>query len=249
MKGPSVPSNLRVYAIGDIHGHADALHKMHEAISTDLLVAPPEHAHIVYLGDYIDRGPENDAVIDILIARQARGDGIPKTFLRGNHELALFEFMDHRPEGHDWLKWGGLDTLRNYGISLEKREFTPHEYALIAENFRALFPARHRTFLEELSLTHTIGDYLFTHAGVDPFKPLHAQTQKDFTAIREPFLSWHKHAEYKPLEKKVVHGHSVEKEPSNLPHRIGVDTGLYKTGILTAAVLQGNSVRYMQVGG
>jgi len=247
MRPYGLETGLRVYAIGDIHGHADALSRMHEAISADLLHAPPERAHIVYLGDYIDRGPENRAVLDTLIARRDRGDGIPKTFLAGNHERAALEFLRGDPAGDDWLKWGGIDTLENYGISVPKGAYTPTEREDIARHFRAVFPPHHLAFLQNLPLSQSIGDYLFAHAGVDPRKPLTAQTERDLTMIREPFLSWHTHEAYAPLEKKVVHGHSVEPAPQNLPHRIGVDTGLYKGGPLTAAVLEGVEVRFLQV--
>ena len=239
-------SGWRVYAIGDVHGHLAGLDRMHEAIARDILAGEPEKVHIIYLGDYIDRGPHNAAVIDRLIERQMRGDGITKTFLRGNHELALFEFMDD-PLGCDWLKYGGLDTLANYGIRFEGGMPLPAEAERAAEAMRDAIPREHFEFLRGLELSVTLGETLFVHAGVDPFKPLAAQTQRDMTAIRQPFLSWHEHPEFRPLEKMVVHGHSVSEKPVIRPHRIGVDTGLFKGGKLSAAVLEGQTVRFLQV--
>ncbi|MCD8570718.1 MAG: metallophosphoesterase [Alphaproteobacteria bacterium] len=111
-----IPAGTRVYAIGDVHGCLEQLHKMHEVISFDLINSPPQAVHIVYLGDYIDRGPDSRGVIDTLIERQMRGDGIQKTFILGNHELGLFEFLED-PETEIWTEWGGMETLASYGLT------------------------------------------------------------------------------------------------------------------------------------
>jgi serine/threonine protein phosphatase 1 len=241
-----IPEGLRVYAIGDIHGHLESLIRMHEEISRDLIHAPPEATHIVYLGDYIDRGPDGRGVIEFLIARKGRGDGLPKTFLKGNHEAALYEFM-HDPLNEQWLKYGGLDTLQSYGITFDSPVPLPAEKERAAEKLKNVFPKSHFEFFESLELSIDIGGYRFAHAGVDPFIDFNAQTEKELTRIRQPFLSWHEHPEYKPFPKKLVHGHSVSKMPIDYPHRIGVDTGLYKGGLLTAAVLERDTVRFIQV--
>jgi serine/threonine protein phosphatase 1 len=242
-----IPPGLRVYAIGDIHGHLAALDAMHEAISMDLLARPPESAHIVYLGDYIDRGPDGRGVIERLIERRDRGDGIPKTFLKGNHEAAVFEFMDD-PLGSDWLKYGGMDTLASYGIRFESAIALPAEAERAAEFMREAIPRAHFEFLQALSLSLVIGDYFFAHAGVDPAKPLDRQSERDLTCIRQPFLSWHESPVFRPLSHRVVHGHSVSEAPVIRPHRIGVDTGHFAGGPLSAAVLEGREVRFLQVG-
>lgn len=241
-----IPKGLRVYAIGDIHGHLGQLDKLHAAISADLLNAPPEAVHILYLGDYVDRGPANRGVIDRLIERKGRGDGITKSFLKGNHESAIFEFMED-PVGSDWLRYGGLDTLRDYGIAFEGGVPLPAEKERAAEKMRTAIPQAHFEFFETLEVAVEIGDYLFVHAGVDPRKRLSEQTVRDLTCIREPFLSWHLHPEFKPLEKKIVHGHSVYAAPEIQPHRVSVDTGCFKGGKLTAGVFEGTSVRFLQV--
>lgn len=243
----SLPPALRVYAIGDIHGHLEALEAMHEAIFIDLLDSPPEDkVHIVYLGDYVDRGPESKGVIDCLIGRQRRGDGIAKSFLMGNHEMAVFEFLKD-PLGTDWLDYGGIETLGSYGVSFENQAILPAEKERASTEFRAKLPPEHLEFLKNLDLYAEIGDYIFVHAGIHPEKPLSRQNESDLTFIREPFLSWHKNPAYKPLEKKIVHGHSVYEKPENKPHRISIDTGLYEGGPLTAAVLEGKDVRFLQV--
>jgi serine/threonine protein phosphatase 1 len=240
-----IPKGLRVYAIGDIHGHLAQLDKLHEAISVDLLTMPPEEVHIVYLGDYIDRGPANRGVIERLIERKARGDGITKSFLKGNHESAVFEFMED-PVGSDWLRYGGLDTLRDYGIFFEGGVPLPAEKERAAKKMCTAVPQEHFEFFSTLEVAVEIGDYLFVHAGVDPRKKFSEQTERDLTCIREPFLSWHLQDDFKPLEKKVVHGHSAYAAPENQPHRVSLDTGCFKGGKLTAGVFEGTSVRFLQ---
>lgn len=241
------PDNMRIYAIGDIHGHGELLNKMHEAITMDLLVGEPEHAHIVYLGDYIDRGPDSRGVIERLIERRDRGDGVPKSFLKGNHEAALFEFMAD-PSADGWLKWGGRETLESYGIVFDHDEvILPAEKERAAEQMRGMIPAEHIEFLDGLDVSVSLGGYFFAHAGVDPLLPFDEQTEASLTRIREPFLSWHENLMYAPLPQRVVHGHSIYKEPEAQVHRVSVDTGAYEHGVLTAAVLDGVDVRFLQV--
>ncbi len=241
----AIPEDLRVYAIGDIHGHALALDRMHEAISMDLLREPPRAAHIIYLGDYIDRGPDSKGVIDKLLQRLGRKDGIQRTFISGNHEYGMIAFL-REPEGslaQSWLAYGGISTLKSYGLHFEADVIIPSELQSAAERLRTVVPAEHINFLSGLAGAIELGGYFFTHAGVDPTKPLANQGTEELMFSREPFLSWPK-----PLAKMVVHGHTISKEPQVLAHRIGVDTGVYqKGGKLSAAVLEGNEVRFLQV--
>lgn len=236
-----IPQGFRVFAIGDVHGCLDLLKKMQDAIAGDLIDNPPEAAHIVYLGDYIDRGPDSRGVIEYLIERQARGDGIAKTFLLGNHELGLFEFLDD-PLKEDWLKWGGREAVESYGIAVPP-VLLPSEAERLCRDLRAVLPESHLSFLRSLQTHTVIGDYVFAHAGIDPRKTLAGQDVSDFTFIREPFLSW-PHA----MPMRVVHGHTITPQPEVLSHRIGVDTGAYKGGGLSCAVLEGDSVRFLRVG-
>jgi len=242
----STPEDTRIYAIGDVHGYVDLLEKMHEAISMDLLREPPVNAHIVYLGDYIDRGPDSRGVIECLIGRRDRGDGIDKSFIRGNHEDGMMEFM-REPLHANWLKWGGVQTLASYGITFEGEVPLPGEKERAAEVMRTVIPAAHFDFFEMLELSQEIGDYFFAHAGVDPFKSFGDQTHKDLTRMRQPFLSWHKDPLYAPFSKRVVHGHTISSGPIERPHRIGVDTGAYDGGGLSAVVLERDEVRFLSV--
>lgn len=244
----TIPDGLRVYAIGDIHGYLAPLQAMHEAIAADLLrETPPEGVHLVYLGDYVDRGPDSRSVIDYLISRRDRGDGIAKTFIRGNHDVLFLDFVDpphDRPplaDAQTWLRWGGQETLRSYGLSLPEA-LLPTELERITPALRQQVPQAHRDFLKDLRSHVVIGGYYFTHAGVDPFVPLAQQDRTALMIMREPFLSWDG-----LLEKRVVHGHTITDEPDVCSHRIGLDTGLYKGGKLTCGVFEGSDIRFLQV--
>ncbi|MGH1397902.1 MAG: metallophosphoesterase [Alphaproteobacteria bacterium] len=245
-----IPSGIRVYAIGDVHGHVDLLAQMHEAIFADIARDTPEWAVIVTLGDYVDRGPDSRGVIDFLMGQAARDDGVGRVFIRGNHEDGMFDFM-REPFSSAWLQWGGIETLRSYGVEFDVDDYAailPREREDAAAALKAALPKAHVRFLEACVSSHVIGDYLFAHAGVDPLKPLAEQVHKDFSRSRQPFLSWYKEADYAPLEKRVVHGHTIGKEPIERPHRVGVDTGAYESGVLSAAVVEGGEIRFLQVG-
>jgi serine/threonine protein phosphatase 1 len=245
----SAPEGMRVYAIGDVHGQRTMLADMHEAIMMDLLSGDaPQETHVVYLGDYVDRGPDSKGVIDDLIARRDRGDGVAKTFLLGNHERGMLSFLENGSHAESWLHWGGVQTLHSYGVEQDKEILLPAEIEGAIEALNAVLPDDHRAFLKTLEPYQVIGDYIFAHAGIDPQKSLEQQSLQDLTFIRQPFLSWHKDPQYTPFEKRVVHGHTISKEPMLRPHRIGVDTGAYEDGgKLTCVVLEDESVRFLQV--
>lgn len=240
------PEGMRVYAIGDIHGCLDLFHKLHEKISFDLIENPPTgDVHIVYMGDYVDKGPDSKGVVDALIERRDRGDGIKKTFLLGNHEYGMLDFISRPDQASrsDWLRWGGIETLRSYGIVFEEGIALPSEKEQAATRLRDIVPPAHIAFLRSLANAVEIGGFFFAHAGVDPLKSVHKQDFEDLCFIREPFLSWKK-----VLSHMIVHGHTRTRgEPEVQPHRINVDTGACETGILTAGVIEGNSVRFLQV--
>lgn len=242
----AMTEGTRVYAIGDVHGHLLALERMHTAISADLIeTGYTGQVQIVYMGDYIDRGPDSKGVLDFLVARLGRKDGIQKIFLQGNHEMAMLDFLraPDSTDGMAWLQYGGVETMKSYGLEFEGDLPIPSEYAVAGKTLARVLPESHRSFLNSLAGAIEIGDYFFAHAGVHPKKPLAAQELYDLTFIREPFLSWNK-----PLAKMIVHGHSIAPEPVILPHRIGIDTGVYQPGgRLSAGVFEGNSVRFLQV--
>lgn len=245
----AIPEGFRVYAIGDVHGHLETLERMHDQIERDMRAAPGLTAHIVYLGDYIDRGPHSAHIIDQIIALQGRDDGIYRSFLLGNHEHYMIRFMNE-PDVADtaeWIQWGGVDTIQSYGYSFRTYPPVRDDLEDARDYLNSHVPEEHWNLLINMPMAIEIGGYFFAHAGVNPRKGFKDQELWDLIGIRQPFLSWHEEADYKPLSKKVVHGHSISKEPVIRPHRIGVDTGLFKGGPLTCAVLEGTDVRFLQV--
>ncbi len=230
--GPRIPDGLLLYAIGDIHGRLDLLGRLHQIIRQDADGRGARDRVIVYLGDYVDRGPDSAGVIDLLIEPPL--PGFRRIALRGNHEAFLLRFLEDPSVGADWLFYGGIETVASYGV-----EFSADLASLRQHLLRAL-PATHRRFLEGLALMHEEGDYAFVHAGVRPGIPLAWQSDEDLVWIRSDFLN-------SPCihEKIIVHGHSITRSPEVMPNRIGIDTGAFMTGQLTSLVLEGNSRRFL----
>lgn len=222
----ALPEGLRLYAVGDIHGHPDLLLRLLALIKADAAERGPAEIRLMFLGDYIDRGPDSPGVLDVLMEPR---DWAETTCLRGNHEDALLSFIANPIAARFWLDWGGLTTLRAYGVTAVS-DLEP-----MAQQLDYNLPDRHRAFLKAMPVRETIGDYLFVHAGVDPALPFDRQDDVTLTTIRQPFLSWGKR-----LEKIVVHGHTISAEPELLSWRIGIDTGAYSSGRLTALGLEGD---------
>lgn len=228
----------RVYAIGDIHGRLDLLLELEGMIRDDLARAKPARSVAVYLGDYVDRGPESRAVLDHLLDRPPPVDEV--VHLLGNHEDAMRRFLDDRWIGESWVGFGGRETLESYGVSPDRR--LPQEKwmreAQIA--FARALPERHRAFLDDLQLWHVEGGYLFVHAGIRPGVPLELQDREHLIWIRHEFLE--SEADHGHV---VVHGHSIRRAPEIRPNRIGIDTGACFSGRLTALVLEGTERRFL----
>jgi len=240
-RAPKVPANTRVYAVGDIHGRADLLRNLHRQIAKDATRAPEDEKLVVYLGDYIDRGLDSRGVIDLLIDKPP--EGVAPIHLKGNHEATLLRFLDDPSVGEAWLAYGGAETLYSYGVA--RATFASDRRAIEAARHRLVetFPDRHRAFLEGLKATHRLGDYLFVHAGIRPGVPLDEQDEDDLLWIREEFLR--STADHGCV---VVHGHSIRREVEFRSNRIGIDTGAFATGVLTALVLAGDRRALLQTG-
>jgi serine/threonine protein phosphatase 1 len=235
----ALPAPLTVYAIGDIHGEIDALNALLADIGADAADRPPDTVTLIFLGDYVDRGADSRAVLDRLT-----GPDLPPfhhVFLRGNHEQAMLDFLDRPRTARDWLDHGGVETLASYGVRISVGTTDPARLDAMRDDLRARLPDRHLAFLDALSPWVAIGDYAFVHAGIRPGRPLHRQTLADLLWIRDPFLNSHRRH-----EKIVVHGHTIADAPDIRPNRIGIDTGAYATGILTALVLSGTERRILQ---
>ena len=221
----------RVYAIGDSHGRADLLRALHRLIVADAEGGPAERA-IVYLGDYVDRGPDSRGVLDILL------DEVPAGFeriaLMGNHEAMLLEFLERAETGPRWLWNGGTATLLSYGVAAPAQPGGAAELEALRRAFAAALPARHLELLRGLRLSHVEDGYAFVHAGVRPGLPLDMQAADDLLWIRGEFLDStldHGHV--------VVHGHTIGREAELRANRIALDTGAYASGRLTALALEG----------
>lgn len=235
---PAIPAGYRVYAVGDIHGEASLLTAMLDLIRADAGDHPPARTLVVFLGDYVDRGPDSRGVLDLLAAPPLPGMSL--RFLLGNHEAAMLEFLAGGPVGVEWLRFGGVETLASYGIAATGTP-TPQRLAQWRMELEARLPSRHLDFLRGLENSCVIGGYAFVHAGIRPGRPLDMQIAEDLLWIREPFLS-----DPRPHGHVIVHGHTVTPEPELLPNRIGLDTGAYATGVLTALCLTGTDRRILQ---
>jgi len=239
-RAPRIPDRMRIYAIGDIHGRADLLNRIHRAIQTHAETAGPEDNYIVYLGDYVDRGLQVKTVIDMLAT--APPEGFIPVFLKGNHEEMLLEFIGNAEVLEDWLNVGGQATLVSYGLAVPGYVSGPDHAEKIRQEFLEAFPKAHHDFLLNLRLFFQAGDYLFVHAGIRPGIALEKQDPADLAWIREPFLSARKKSPY-----RVVHGHNITREPEVFPFRIGVDTGAYATGRLSCVMLEADRVACLTI--
>ena len=235
-----VPDGTVVYAIGDVHGRDDLLAQILHAIHEDA-TATSDHATVVFLGDYVDRGPGSRAVIDQLIGA-SDDDTIAWRFLRGNHDQSVLDFLRNPMTGMAWTDFGGRETLESYGVSAPPGA-NSEAWRAAAADFATALPLEHLNFFEELEPSCEIGDYFFVHAGVRPGVPLDRQSPRDLLWIREPFLS-----DPAPLPKVVVHGHTVTPQVHVDDRRIGIDTGAYASGVLTALRLCGDEGAVIQTG-
>ncbi len=235
----SIPPGQRVYAIGDIHGCDALLEQLLTAIAADEEARGPARTTLIFLGDLIDRGPASAAVVERL--RQLAADRPDTRFLLGNHEEIFMGALDGEPKAlRLFCRVGGRETAISYGI--DAQAYDRMDYEEFSTALQRQVPAEHRAFLATFEDLIVIGDYVFVHAGVRPGVALDAQRSGDLRWIRDPFLD---HG--RPLEKIVVHGHTISDELDIQPHRIGVDTGAYSTGRLTALGLEGGASWTVQV--
>lgn len=241
-EGASVGERL-VYAIGDLHGRLDLLTEMIVAILDDVVQsAPARRPLIIFLGDYIDRGPQSAALIDFLISLQA-DQALEVRTLRGNHEQVLLDFLEREEEvGPDWVSFGGAATLAAYGVKSPGPEAQVAVWKKAAKSFERSLPAKHLAFLRATESLICVGDFAFVHAGVRPDIPLDRQTAHDVMWIRERFTD-----AQTPYEKVVVHGHTETSDVVVTRWRIGLDTAAYSSGVLSALRLHGANLRILQL--
>ena len=232
LAGTGVPAGERVYAVGDVHGRLDLLTALLDAIDRDDAGRDDAETRIVLLGDLVDRGPELKQVIDHVLTRDWRGRDV--AVLKGNHEeVFLLTLAGDLEATRFWLRIGGAETMISYGTPVE---LIDRAGALdVVEDFAPRVPADHVAFLHGLADRVSIGGYCFVHAGIKPGVPIDRQKPADLRWIRDRFLDYEGgHG------ATIVHGHSIATDVENLHNRIGIDTGAYATGKLTAVGLEGD---------
>ena len=230
---PRLPDGMRIYAISDIHGCADLLQQMLTVIDRDLTTIGSMRAIHVFLGDYIDRGPDSCRTIDLLIERGRKHESV---FLKGNHEAFLFDVLRDPSRLQDWKQYGGLQTLASYGLQPSLNPDAAEQKELI-DQLAWTIPPHQRHFFNNLRLRFVCGDFFFVHAGVRPGVALAKQEEQDLLWIREEFL-----VSEQRVGKYIVHGHTPVPAPDIRPNRVNIDTGAYATGNLTLLTIQGNSL-------
>lgn len=224
---PQIPEGVCVYAVGDIHGRYDLMTALLDRIWAD---ADPQLRNVlVFLGDYVDRGPSSKEVLDLLVSLQKPGWEFIK--LMGNHEATLLEFLKNPEIYPSWRPYGGAETLLSYGVrpplfSDQKETLRAHQ------EFVEKFPREHFLLLSGLPYYFSLGGYFFVHAGIRPGVAITDQSLEDMIRIRDEFLLTNQ-----VFEKVIVHGHTPTEKPVLRNNRIGIDTGAYATNILTAAKL------------
>ncbi|MDT9599703.1 metallophosphoesterase family protein [Sphingosinicella sp. GR2756] len=234
---PKGKAGARAYAVGDIHGRLDLLNIMLQRIEDDIAARPSRRNFIVFLGDLIDRGPDSAAVVERLRAYSPQ-DGRP-VFLAGNHEEVLLRMLSGESELlASWLKFGGAECAQSYGLDPDALRRLDEEAAL--QLLQAKVPRAHVEFLEGFADTFRFGDYLFVHAGIRPGVAIEEQTRFDLRWIREPFLS-----DVKEHGFVVVHGHTIVERVEERANRIAIDTGAYRSNMLTALAIEDGQRWYL----
>lgn len=231
-----VPGGVVLYAIGDVHGQCRLLEDLLAQIQADVEPHKHERRILLFVGDYVDRGPSSRLVVERVRA------GLPAfetVALKGNHEQILLDFVADAELWEVYRRLGGVETLTSYGVDHDL--LLGSNVAAIHQAFLAAFPPEHHAFLRSLHLSYDCGDYHFVHAGVRPGVRLDQQTEADQLWIREQFLT----AGDVFGGRVIVHGHTPTREPEKLSFRINVDTGAYMTGRLTAAKFHGADVQFI----
>lgn len=234
------PKDCVIWAIGDIHGRVDLLRPLVKAVMTEMELSQADRRVLVFLGDYIDRGPHSKQVMDVLAEVSAQAS-CEVHLLRGNHEDRFMAFMADPSTGPAWCGYGGSETLHSYGLRPPSAHEGPAAWAATSSALVETLPADHRRLLGGMKTCLMVGDYFFAHAGARPDVLLSDQDPSDLMWIRDDFLQ-------SPVgfDHVIVHGHS----PCDVVHsdgrRIGIDTGAYATGRLTALRLEGGDRMILQ---
>ena len=226
----ALPEGERVYAIGDIHGRRDCLDALIALIDVDNAARGKADTKLIFLGDLVDRGADSRGVVEraMHIAKS------PKTvLLMGNHEEILIRAWEgDRKAAGLFHRVGGRETLLSYGVT--EAEYDACDLGDLAELVAQHIPVEHVTFMRNFIDQWRCGDYLFVHAGIRPGVPLDEQSGSDMRWIRREFLD-----DPRDHGLMVVHGHSITEHVEERNNRIGIDTGAFASGRLTALGIEG----------
>ena len=227
----SAPEGERIYAIGDVHGRLDLLNLLLEKIEADDAARGPAKTKLIILGDLPDRGPDSRGVIEKLMRMAAASPDI--IFLMGNHEEMMIRTWEgDRQVAGLFNKTGGRATMLSYGVAPETYDsWDLSDFAAKAADY---VPADHIDFLRGFQNLHRAGDYLFVHAGIAPGIAIEDQDPVELRWIRRSFIE--SSADHGAM---VIHGHTVTSAVDIRSNRIGIDTGAYESGVLTAIGLEG----------
>lgn len=226
-----VPEGRRVYAIGDIHGRSDLLDELLDRVAADTTARGSADTLVIFLGDLIDRGPDSRGVVERL--RQFSRGPIATRFLMGNHEEVFLKALRGDLRALRFLiRIGGRETILSYGVGED--DYRALDFHDLMTLIQRRVPREHVEFLAGFERWIEAGDYLFVHAGIRPGVALEDQESSDLRWIRDDFL---RHRD--DFGKVIVHGHSITQEVDIRPNRIGIDTGAYASGRLTAIGLEG----------
>lgn len=231
----------RAYAIGDVHGCLDLLKELLATIEEDNRSRSPAKTFVVLLGDLVDRGPDTCGVLDLL--SNYAPDFARPVFLMGNHEEFFLSVLDGDVDTvGNWLTYGGRELAASYGIS-DGWLLNASPQAVVQELYQRV-PSAHRDFVRSFGDSFRFGDYLFVHAGIRPGVAIEDQRAKDMRWIREAFLD--DNTDHGLI---VVHGHTIVDEPEVRTNRIGIDTGAYAGGPLTALAIEGPERWFLSTSG
>ena len=230
-KSPVGPKNHRAYAIGDVHGRLDLLDRLLKRVESDIAERPAGKVSIIFLGDLIDRGSHSAQVVERLRTYECAGAGTH--FIMGNHEEVMLRVLEGEPGVlSSWLRFGGAETLQSYGVDPGELECLQETEA--TSRVKNAVPDEHRVFLEGFADSISFGSYLFVHAGIRPGIELSEQSHFDLRWIRDPFLDDESDHGF-----IIVHGHTISDTVETTSNRVGIDTGAYRTDVLTALAIEG----------
>ena len=222
---------VRLYAFGDIHGCRAELDRLLDAVDADDARRGPARTMLIFLGDVVDRGPDSAGVVERLMELSRTRTAV--RFLKGNHEELFLQALDGEKEAlRVFCRVGGRETIMSYGV--DEQEYNALDYDDLAVRLETLVPASHRAFIERFEDMVQSGDYAFVHAGIRPEVPLEDQRGADLRWIRSAFIDYRR-----AHPKVIVHGHTISEEVDRQPNRIGIDTGAFRTGRLTALGIEG----------